>query len=78
MKRSEMLEVIQEYIEIRDEGEVWHGSKDAAEYILGCCETWGMLPPPKEVIFPYNERLREKGIIRMVADYTSLNKWEGE
>lgn len=46
MKRSEMIEVIKDYLDLREEDPRTHpDSLDAAEYILGCCETWGMLPP---------------------------------
>ena len=44
MKRSEMVQVIEDYLEICPDL-VDHTNKDKAEYIIGCCETWGMLPP---------------------------------
>lgn len=43
MKRSEMVEVIEDYLIISED--MFVSNKDKAEYILGCCETWGMLPP---------------------------------
>jgi len=46
MKRSEMVQVIEDYLEICPDL-VDHTNKDKAEYIIGCCETWGMLPPDK-------------------------------
>lgn len=47
MKRSKMVEVIKEYLDLlKDESlNLSKDTQDQAEYILGCCETWGMLPP---------------------------------
>ena len=46
MKRSEMIKVIKDYLDIVDEEPNMNlSNQDKAEYILGCCETWGMLPP---------------------------------
>ena len=47
MKRSKMIEIIKEYLDLlKDESlNLSKDTQNQAEYILGCCETWGMLPP---------------------------------
>jgi len=46
MKRSEMIEVIEDYLDITEDVEFANlSNKDKSEYILGCCETWGMSAP---------------------------------
>lgn len=47
-----MVKVIQEYLDIvKEEPGYEPSTEDMAEYILGCCETWGMLPPLIEFDF---------------------------
>ena len=50
MKRSEMVEIIKDYLDLLkdDSLNLSKDTQDQAEYILGCCETWGMLPPEIE------------------------------
>lgn len=44
-----MVEVIKDYLDIVMEEDGYDPNpEDMAEYILGCCETWGMLPPTIE------------------------------
>lgn len=46
MRRSEMVAMIADYLDMRDEDRNIHPlNMDAADYILGCCETFGMSPP---------------------------------
>lgn len=48
MKRSDMVEVIREYLMIKQDGEVGHTLEEAADYILGSLESFGMLPSCQE------------------------------
>lgn len=69
MKRSEMVEIIQEFLDlIKDDPKIHNGNtKDHAEYILGCCETWGMLPPENPNISQH-----------VIDNCLSGNYWESE
>ncbi len=62
-----MVRIIKEYLDIRDDGDVDHTNQDSAEYILGCCETWGMLAP--EVENPSQE---------VIDNCLSANYWESK
>jgi len=66
MKRSEMIEVIREYLQMREEENMHRDNIDAAEYILGSIETFGMLPP-------YDDRRKFRNNDRM-----DCCKWEDE
>ncbi len=41
-----MVDIVKDYLDITDDGDFEHlSNKDKADYIVGCCETWGMIPP---------------------------------
>ena len=77
MKKSEMIQEILGALEF-----VYPVQADVtmAEALLALIEARGMLPPPRETLFPYGnqKRLDKRGIKRMVADYTTLDMWEPE
>lgn len=62
-----MVEILKEYLDILASGEVDHTTQDSAEYLLGCCETWGMLAP--EVENPSQD---------VIDNCLSANYWEDE
>ena len=46
MKRSDMITVIRDYLDlVEDCTKDEFSNNSMAEYIIGCCETWGMTPP---------------------------------
>lgn len=65
MKRSEMIKVIKDYLDlVQEEDGLNPTTEDMAEYILGCCEVWGMLPPTVE--------------FKMAGKNMRDNTWEAE
>ena len=49
MKRSEMIQIIKDYLDlVSEEPKDTFSTEEQAEYILGCCETWGMSPPLRD------------------------------
>lgn len=48
MKRSKMIEVIRDYLNTSKDD---LNNEDKADYILCCCEMWGMLPPSAKLGF---------------------------
>lgn len=66
-----MIKVIKDYLDlVGEEPKDTFSTEDQAEYILGCCETWGMLPPENKEksfkILPNGEMLY------------NVNEWDEE
>lgn len=77
MKRSEMVKLM---IEADANQSTTISLHHMFSNILDEMEKAGMLPPPKDKVFPCGNQksLDKQGIKRMVADYTCISLWESE
>lgn len=79
MKRREMSFIIKDYLDLIGTTNVDNiSTEDMAEYILGgCCETFGMLPPPRKATVDDYANLGFDQQFLDEHDFT-VNKWEQE
>lgn len=80
MKRSEMIKVIKDYLDLANTKSDF-STEDMAEYILGgCCETFGMLPPDctdPSVVTDFQNKMLDIYMSEF-GDRLDLHKWEPE